>query len=115
MTLIVGELSYVDGMVAKIEASIPETFALDQNYPNPFNPVTTITFSLPVPSHVNLSVYNVLGQKVITLEKGWVNTGNHQTLWNGRDAQGNAVSSGLYFYSLEAENFRQVKKMLFLK
>ena len=115
MTLIVGEPSYVDGMVAKIEASIPETFALDQNYPNPFNPVTTITFSLPVPSHVNLSVYNVLGQKVITLEKGWVNTGNHQTLWNGRDAQGNAVSSGLYFYSLEAENFRQVKKMLFLK
>ena len=115
MTLIVGEPSYVDGMVAKIEASIPETFALEQNYPNPFNPVTTITFSLPVPSHVNLSVYNVLGQKVITLEKGWVNTGNHQTLWNGRDAQGNAVSSGLYFYSLEAENFRQVKKMLFLK
>jgi flagellar hook assembly protein FlgD len=64
---------------------------------------------------VNLSVYNVLGQKVITLEKGWVNTGNHQTLWNGKDAQGNGVSSGLYFYSLEAENFRKVKKMLFLK
>jgi len=115
MTLIVGEPSYVDGMVAKIEASIPETFALDQNYPNPFNPITTITFSLPVPSHVNLSVYNVLGQKVITLEKGWVNTGNHKTLWNGKDAQGNAVSSGLYFYSLEVENFRKVKKMLFLK
>ncbi len=115
MTLIVGEPSYVDGMVAKIEASIPETFALDQNYPNPFNPITTITFSLPVPSHVNLSVYNVLGQKVITLEKGWVNTGNHQTLWNGKDAQGSAVSSGLYFYSLEVENFRKVKKMLFLK
>jgi hypothetical protein len=115
MTLIVGEPSYVDGMVAKIEASIPETFALDQNYPNPFNPITRIAFSLPVPSHVNLSIYNVLGQKVITLEKGWMNTGNHQTIWNGRDAQGNAVSSGLYFYSLEADNFRQVKKMLFLK
>jgi hypothetical protein len=115
MTLIVGEPIYVDGMVAEIEASMPETFALDQNYPNPFNPITTITYSLPVPSHVNISVYNVLGQKVITLEKGWVNTGNHQTLWNGRDAGGNAVSSGLYFYSLEAENFRQIKKMLFLK
>ncbi len=115
MTLIVGAPIYVDGMVAEIEASMPETFALDQNYPNPFNPITTITYSLPVPSHVNISVYNVLGQKVITLEKGWVNTGNHQTLWNGRDAGGNAVSSGLYFYSLEAENFRQIKKMLFLK
>ncbi|MBC8345599.1 MAG: Ig-like domain-containing protein, partial [Candidatus Marinimicrobia bacterium] len=115
MTLVVGGPNYVESAVAEIEASIPETFALNQNYPNPFNPTTTITFSLPVPSHVNLSVYNVLGQKVMTIEKGWMNMGMHQALWNGRDAQGNAVSSGLYFYSLEAENFRQVKKMIFMK
>ena len=115
MTLIVGEPSYVNGAVADIKASIPETFVLSQNYPNPFNPVTTIPFTVAVPTHVQISIYNLLGQKVAMLENRWFDMGQFQTTWNGKDTKGNPLSTGMYIYSIETAEFRKAKKLVFLK
>ncbi len=85
-------------------------FSLEQNYPNPFNPKTMISWQLPVNSHVNLSVYNILGQKVITLIDEKQKAGTHQVKWNAND-----FSSGIYFYRIQAEDFVQTKRMLLIK
>ena len=94
---------------------LPTDFALAQNYPNPFNPTTIIEFDVPVRSHVTLTVYNMLGQRVVTLVDQDRDAGFHQVDWNGRSASGNSVSSGIYFYKLEADSFVQTKKMMLLK
>ncbi|MCU0414734.1 MAG: T9SS type A sorting domain-containing protein, partial [Ignavibacteriaceae bacterium] len=103
-----------------VQNIIPETFSLKQNYPNPFNPNTTIEFSLPVASDVELAVFNVLGQQVATLIQGQRSAGNHSVTWNAFDSQGVKVSSGIYFYVLKAkgvdsEENLQIKKMVLLK
>lgn len=92
------------------------------NYPNPFNPsgagrspTTTISFALPKDSKVELSVYNIKGQKVKTLLREAFESGNHSIIWNGDDDSGNSVSSGIYFYKLKAGDFQKVKKMILLK
>jgi len=86
------------------------TYQLYKNYPNPFNPSTNIEFSLPKSSNVKLIVYNVLGQKVATLIDGKMNTGKHSVSFNASN-----LSSGMYFYRLEAGDFVQVQKMLLVK
>jgi hypothetical protein len=99
--------------------SLPVTYTLDQNYPNPFNPSTQIRFSLPVASGVHLTVYNVLGQEISTLMNGVVPAGQHVVVWDGRNNAGAPVSSGVYFYRLQANSgsatFSSVRKMLLLK
>jgi hypothetical protein len=101
------------------EPPIPEHFALAQNYPNPFNPVTTIGYSLPLRSQVVLNIYNLRGEMVITLIHQDQPPGAYRVLWNGRDALGNRVCSGMYFYQLVAEapgkRFTQTRKMLLLQ
>ncbi len=92
--------------------SVPRKFALLQNYPNPFNPETTIRFDLPKHSHVTLIIYNVLGQEIKTLFEGPKTTGTHSIKWDGKDALGRNVSSGIYLYRLETGNFIEVKKMV---
>lgn len=94
---------------------LPTKFALAQNYPNPFNPNTVIPFDVPAHSHVTLSVYNVLGQKVVDLVDRELDAGFHQVDWDGRSSGGTQVSSGIYFYKLEADSFVQTKKMMLLK
>ncbi|HXX65023.1 MAG TPA: FlgD immunoglobulin-like domain containing protein, partial [Bacteroidota bacterium] len=88
-------------------------------YPNPFNPTTQIRFSLPNVSTVSLVVYNILGQRIATLASGLAAAGEHVVTWNGRDQAGRAVSSGVYFYRLQATGsegtFTNIKKMLLLK
>ncbi|MGB2769137.1 MAG: T9SS type A sorting domain-containing protein, partial [Candidatus Zixiibacteriota bacterium] len=86
-----------------------------QNYPNPFNPRTSIRFALPQDAHVSLTVYNVLGQKVVTLVDEEQPAGYETVWWDGKDATGDEVSSGIYFYRLEADEFLEVKKMLLVK
>lgn len=103
-----------------VQNIIPESFSLKQNYPNPFNPNTTIEFSLPVASDVELTVFNVLGQQVATLIQGQRSAGNHSATWNAFDSHGVKVSSGIYFYVLKAkgvenEDNLQIKKMVLLK
>ncbi len=97
--------------------SLPEAFALAQNYPNPFNPETQIRFDVPAnyQGKVNLIVYNALGQKVRTLVNGRMAAGQHKLNWNGRDDQGKAVASGIYFYRLNAGDFRSTKKMMLIR
>lgn len=90
--------------------AFPATFALKQNYPNPFNPSTTVAFDLPKASHVEITIYNVLGQKVKTLAKGEMDAGSHSVVWDASDN-----SSGVYFYRIDAGEFTQTKKMMMLK
>lgn len=88
---------------------------LDQNVPNPFNPTTVIRFSLSSPAPVKLMVYDARGQLVRTLVDENRGVGPHDVVWDGRDAGGDAVSSGIYFYRIEAGSFIQSRKMVLLK
>jgi hypothetical protein len=107
---------YAVGRGISIENQIlPTDFALSQNYPNPFNPTTRIDFALPQASEVRIEVFNLLGQKVKTLVDGQMTGGNHSVEWNGTDDAGHAVSSGVYLYRLQAEDYRETKKMMLLK
>jgi len=94
---------------------IPETFFLSQNYPNPFNAKTTIEFSVPAETFVTLNVYNILGEKVRTLVKASVPHGRHQVVWNGKNAAGDLVSSGVYLYKLETPHTAIMRKLVLLR
>ncbi|MCD4650771.1 MAG: T9SS type A sorting domain-containing protein [Candidatus Cloacimonetes bacterium] len=89
--------------------------ALHGNYPNPFNPVTSINFSLKQSGHVNIDVYNILGKKVISLVNEEMTAGQHTAIWNGKDANGKTVGSGVYFYRMKTGRYTGTKKMLLLK
>jgi hypothetical protein len=95
--------------------SLPKSFSVSQNYPNPFNPTTKIDFEVPVKSDVKLSVYNVLGQKVVTLVDKAMNPGKYVADWDGRSDGGTSVASGIYFYKFEAGSYVMTKKMIMLK
>ncbi|MDH4156077.1 MAG: T9SS type A sorting domain-containing protein [candidate division Zixibacteria bacterium] len=95
--------------------TLPHAFALRQNCPNPFNPSTRITFDIPHKTSLTLTVFNVLGRRVLTLADGVFEAGSHAATWNGTDAGGSAVASGVYFYRLETPTQSGTKKMLFLK
>ena len=96
-------------------ANIPDVFALHQNYPNPFNPVTTIRYDVPEQAHVTMEIYNILGQKVAMVVDGIHQPGFHAVRWNGVNMYGNPLSSGMYFYHIQAGNFRSVKKLILVK
>jgi hypothetical protein len=90
---------------------VPLTFNVSQNYPNPFNPATTIEFTLAENSRVTLKIYNVLGDKIVTLVDGERNAGVvHRVQFNA-----SKLSSGVYFYRLETEKGTQVRKLLLMK
>jgi len=90
-------------------------FSLEQNYPNPFNPSTTISYRLPVESKVELVIFNMLGQKVRTLFSDKQPAGEYKIVWDGRDGNGRAVSSGVYLYRLQAGTYVEAKKMTLLR
>jgi hypothetical protein len=94
---------------------VPAEFYLSQNYPNPFNPTTTISFGLPQDSDVKVEVFNLLGQKVRTLVDGNEKAGYKTLVWNGKDDSGKGVTSGVYFYKIDAGSFSQSKKMIMIK
>ncbi|PWB68988.1 hypothetical protein C3F09_10735, partial [candidate division GN15 bacterium] len=94
---------------------LPVSFTLSQNYPNPFNPSTEILFTLPVREHATLAVYNLLGEQVRVLADEMLSAGEHRVIWDGCDARGNQVASGVYLYRLTAGASSQSKKMLLLK
>ena len=94
---------------------LPVETRLGSNYPNPFNPATTINFSIRDAGNFNLAVYNVMGQKVRTLIDGAIPGGQHSVVWDGKDASGADVATGVYFYRLVGDNFNSSKKMVLLK
>ncbi|MFC1477690.1 DUF642 domain-containing protein [candidate division KSB1 bacterium] len=95
--------------------SLPKSFTLDQNYPNPFNPSTTIRYGLTEAVSVRLTIYNSLGQPVRELVNSVQGAGRYHAVWDGRDAAGRQVSSGMYFYRLEAGANVALKKMILAK
>jgi lysophospholipase L1-like esterase len=102
------------GPIAILVAA-PETFELGQNYPNPFNPETKIRFQLPGAGQVVLKIYDLLGREVRTLVDDRKGAGYHVVQWDARDNFGQQVSSGVYYYQIIADQFRQTKRMLLLR
>ena len=108
----------LDSLVTPINwdvSIIPTDFMLFQNYPNPFNPTTTIRYDLPKSSKVTLTIYNNLGQEVITLIQEQQTAGEKSVVWDGKDNLGKQVSSGVYFYQLKAGNFLESRKMVLIR
>ncbi len=89
--------------------------ALHGNYPNPFNPETTITYSVKEASPISIEIYNAKGQLVKTLVNEHKASGNYSVVWNGRDNNNQAVSSGVYFYKMQAGKYSSSKKMILMK
>jgi hypothetical protein len=95
-------------------------FELSQNYPNPFNPETWIPYHLSVDSQVEITIYEATGQQVRRLKVGWQTAGNYQgqdraAYWDGRNKLGEPVASGVYFYTIQAGDFSDTRKMLLMK
>jgi len=108
-----GALSQPDPIAATSE--IPEQTFIDQNYPNPFNPSTTIRYGLSEDAHVTLKLYNMLGREVATLVNEFLPAGYKSAVWDGRNSSGSTVSSGMYFYRIEAGSFVSAHRMILLK
>jgi len=96
--------------IDELFSDLPRSFELYQNYPNPFNPVTNIKFALPKPADVKIDIFNILGQHVATL----LNT-NKPAGYHLINFDANRYASGLYFYTIAADNFYKVKKMMLVK
>ena len=97
------------------EIIAPTKFALLGNYPNPFNPVTTLRFDLDYTSNVSVTVFNILGNEVITLQNGQLNPGTHSLQWNALNRHGQRVPSGLYLYKVVSDARVLTGKMLLMK
>ena len=97
------------------EKTIPNTYILKQNYPNPFNPSTQIQFSVPNSENVHLIIYDALGNKVKEVFNKELMKGQYSFTWSGKNNEGEKVSSGIYFYRMEAGTFVKTKKMILLK
>ena len=97
------------------KAPLASKFEIKGNYPNPFNPSTSIKFSTEKFSNVKVTVYNMLGREILTLQDSDLNAGTYDTKWYGNDMNGNKVSSGMYFYEIRSDNRSLRGKMLLLK
>jgi len=94
---------------------VPIDWQLSQNYPNPFNVETSINYQVPLRSHVTIEVFNLLGQRLKTLVNEEKNSGYHRLTWDGKDNSGQTVSTGIYIYKMEADQFVAIKKMILLR
>ena len=89
---------------------VPDKFTLEQNYPNPFNPSTNLEFGISRSGFVSLKIYDMLGKEVMTLVNSNLTPGTYKY-----DFDGTGLSSGIYYYTLSAENFSQTKRMTLIK
>ncbi len=94
---------------------MPADYALEQNVPNPFNPSTTIDYRLPEAGDVQIVIYNLLGQEVRTLVQETMDAGFHSVVWDGTDAFGKQVASGIYIYRMSVGDITKVQRMMLLK
>lgn len=111
-SLFIGQSSDIEEALTHIK---PKVFSLKQNYPNPFYPTTTIEYSIPDPQHIDLSVYDLMGRHVITLQHGEQEAGLHRVLWHGRDQYQNNVANGVYFYRIQSDSWSQSEKMTLIR
>ena len=96
--------------IKQINQELPKKFSLSQNYPNPFNPKTIINYELPITNYVDISIYNVLGQKVATLVNGKQQAGFYTVEW-----EAHGMASGVYYYRLVAGEYMNTKKLVILR
>lgn len=111
----VGMLTCIETVGMKKEAAVPQQFELKHNYPNPFNASTTIEFAIPEAAQTTLEVYNVMGQRVVTLVNTYTEAGRYSVYWDGRDARGSTIASGIYLYRLQSGQYLDTKKMVLMK
>ena len=102
--------SLIDGLQVIDTNILPATYDLKQNFPNPFNPLTVIEFHLPQSGYTEISIYNILGEKVATLTDGYLQAGVYRVSWNAVNQP-----SGIYFYRIRSNRFHQVKRMILTK
>ena len=109
------EMSILEAIIGR--PVLPQAFSLGQNYPNPFNPSTTINYSIPDGQEINvrLKIFDIRGALIQTLVNEIKKAGMYQIYWNGTDSNDRSVSSGVYFYQIQAGDFVQIKKMVLLK
>jgi subtilisin family serine protease len=112
---IVSEMEKSEEDLHATESAVPQEFSLSQNYPNPFNPETEIKYALPTGCHVKLTIYNIAGQKVKTLVDEYQTAGYKTIHWNGRADKGEEIATGVYFYKIQAGDFRESRKMVLVK
>ena len=101
--------------VNQISSKIPERYSLYQNYPNPFNPTTNIKFDMQKTSVTKLIIFDALGREVATLVNEELKAGSYQVSWPAPMGDGSGYTSGVYFYTLQSEDYIETKKMLLLK
>jgi hypothetical protein len=102
--------TYLYSKVIEVDANLPAKFQLEQNYPNPFNPVTLIKYQLPIKSSVSLKIFDILGKEIETLVNEVKDAGYYQVSFDASN-----LSSGIYLYTLQTENYFTSKKMILLK
>lgn len=105
----------VNKQLTENESAPPKAFSLYPNYPNPFNPSTTIRYGLPEESYVSLVIYDMRGQVVQILEFGQQSAGWYDAVWKGETADGNQISTGIYFARLVADDHSQTIKLVYSK
>ncbi|NOX19247.1 MAG: T9SS type A sorting domain-containing protein [Chlorobi bacterium] len=103
-----GTITYSDPV--EVSGEVIEKYSLEQNYPNPFNPSTVINYSIPVDGNVTLKIYDILGNEVAELVNGKISAGTHKVTF-----EASGFTSGIYFYSIQTDNFKATKKMILLK
>ncbi|MBN1186116.1 MAG: T9SS type A sorting domain-containing protein, partial [Bacteroidales bacterium] len=108
------EIQIIETIINDSYPRDPSNLKLMQNYPNPFNPSTVIEYELDKPSNIRIEIYNILGQKIKTLFDGFSANAIGRIVWDATDDWGQGVSSGIYFYSLQADGIRTIRKMLLL-
>ena len=110
---------FLDGNVynyfLKKISSIPGSFAIVKSFPNPFNPVTTITYTIPEDSYIQLDVFSIKGELIQQLENSFKFQGNYTVSWDGKDMIGNSAGSGIYIGKLSTGKEIITHKMLLLK
>lgn len=107
--------SPVASMVSISISGRPAKYGLAQNTPNPFNAQTTVAFDLSVEGRVDLSIYNLSGQRVRKLVDEWREAGSYSAVWDGKDRLGREVASGLYLIRIEVNDFVGIRRMVMLR
>ena len=115
------DLYWVDDFTIQIESlgigddNVPAIYSLGEAYPNPFNPETRIKYGLTQDGYVSFMVHDLMGRKVKSLVSSEKDAGYHSIRWDATNDFGESVSAGMYFYTIQAGEFRQTKKMILLK
>ena len=111
-------LNWMDSQILLLNSKsslILTDFYLNQNYPNPFNPVTTLSYSLPKDESVNITIYDIMGRPVKTIQNSYQTKGFKFVQWDAKNDRNEPVSAGLYLYTIQAGKFRQTRKMVLMK